>query len=203
MRYEFLEFVLDTEQQTLSSLTGTAPLRRQSFLVLAYLVEHAPAVVGKNELLDAIWGHQAISSSAVAQTIRELREALGDHVEHPRAIETRHRVGYRFIAEVRFASDAGAPEQQAQAAPPFAGGSARLPHRIRPGRRTIIAAVMVALAVALFFLVVAWQPSRSIDPSSSWPSDPRAKSLAETALLAARHFSINEALDGLEQARAI
>ncbi len=204
MRYRFLEFVLDTEQQTLAGPAGVVPLRRQSFLVLQHLVEHAPAVASKDELLDAVWGHQAISSSAVAQTVRELRDALADHAEHPRAIETRHRVGYRFIAPVT-GDPATAPGNVSDSAPPDPPfmRAARHSTDLSASMRLRVAVAVPLLAVAL--AAVALLPRMQTPPAaegSSWPTHPQAQRIARQAMLAARRFDTVVTLDELSQARA-
>ncbi len=64
------------------------------------LLQRAPALVSREELLDAVWGRQAISANTVSQTILELRRALGDSAAEGGLIETRHRVGYRIVPVV-------------------------------------------------------------------------------------------------------
>src|SRR5690606_25562173 len=53
-----------------------------------------------DELLDAVWGRQAVTQGVLSQSVRELRQALGDSAQAPRYIETKHRLGYRFVADV-------------------------------------------------------------------------------------------------------
>lgn len=101
MKIRFNQFELDTEQKTVTGPDGPVVLRAQTFSVLCYLIDRAPAVVGRDELLDAVWGHQATSVSSVAQTIKELRRALGDSSANPRLITTRRRLGYQFVGEVK------------------------------------------------------------------------------------------------------
>ena len=100
MNIRFEDYQLDTEQKQVSGPDGPINLRPQTFAVLCHLIEQAPSVVGRDELLDAVWGHQATSVSSVAQTIKELRQALGDSSSNPRLIATRRRVGYQFIGEI-------------------------------------------------------------------------------------------------------
>ncbi len=100
MKIQFDQFEIDTDQKTVTGPEGPVNLRPQTFAVLCHLIEMAPAVVSRDELLDAVWGHQATSISSVAQTIKELRQALGDSSTEPRLIATRRRLGYQFVAEV-------------------------------------------------------------------------------------------------------
>jgi len=108
----FGDFALDFDQKSLSGPDGPIMLRPQSFAVLCHLLKQAPAVVSRNDLLDAVWGHQATSDSSVSQTIKELRVALGDSSSKPRFIATRRRLGYQFIAEIN-AGDASATRNTA------------------------------------------------------------------------------------------
>ncbi len=100
LKIAFDQFEIDTDQKSVTGPDGPVNLRPQTFAVLCHLIEQAPAVVSRDELLDAVWGHQATSVSSVAQTIKELRQALGDSSSEPRLIVTRRRLGYQFVAEV-------------------------------------------------------------------------------------------------------
>jgi len=93
-------FELNLEKKALIGPEGPINLRPQTFAVLCHLIEKSPGVVSQDDLLDAVWGHQATSVSSVAQTIRELRNALGDSSTKPQYIATRRRLGYQFIAEI-------------------------------------------------------------------------------------------------------
>lgn len=100
MRYRFLDFEVDTDRELLIGPAGPVVLRRQAWRMLVYLIGRAPAVVTRDELMDALWGHHALSPNVIPQTISELRQALGDDAQESRCIETRHRRGYAFIAPV-------------------------------------------------------------------------------------------------------
>jgi DNA-binding winged helix-turn-helix (wHTH) protein/tetratricopeptide (TPR) repeat protein len=100
MLYRIGEFQLDTERELLTGRDGAVALRRQTYRLLLLLVERAPALVGRDELMDELWGHHALSPNVIPQTVSELRQALGDDPQQPRYIETRHRRGYAFIAAV-------------------------------------------------------------------------------------------------------
>lgn len=75
-------------------------LRRKTFDVLLYLVDHPGQLVTKTMLLDAVWPGVVVSDSVPATSVVELRRALGDEAKSRRFIETVHRRGYRFIAPV-------------------------------------------------------------------------------------------------------
>ena len=79
-------------------------LRRKTFDVLLYLVDHAGQLVTKAALLDAVWSEVTVSDSMPAICVAELRKALGDEAKIPRFIETVYGRGYRFAAKVTSAA---------------------------------------------------------------------------------------------------
>jgi DNA-binding winged helix-turn-helix (wHTH) protein/tetratricopeptide (TPR) repeat protein len=99
-QYLFPPFRLDPANQQLWCGDTEVYLRRKTFEVLRYLVEHRAQLVSKAALLDAVWPEIAVSDSMPAICITELRKALGDDVTIPRFVETVHGRGYRFIAPI-------------------------------------------------------------------------------------------------------
>jgi DNA-binding winged helix-turn-helix (wHTH) protein/tetratricopeptide (TPR) repeat protein len=96
----FSSFRLDPLNEQLWRGQQEIVLRRKTFDVLRYLVEHSQQLVTKAALLDAVWPKVAVSDSMPAISVGELRRALGDEASTPRLIETVHGRGYRFIAKV-------------------------------------------------------------------------------------------------------
>jgi len=96
----FPPFRLDPENAQLWRADREIRLRRKTFDVLFFLVDHPGQLVTKAALLDAIWGEVTVSDSLPATCVAELRRALGDEARVPRFIETVHGRGYRFIAEI-------------------------------------------------------------------------------------------------------
>ncbi len=74
--------------------------RSKSWQVLLYLLRRAGTLVTKKELHQAVWRDAAVVEDTLTQSIGELRRLLGDSPRSPRFIETVHRRGFRFIAEV-------------------------------------------------------------------------------------------------------
>lgn len=113
MQYLFGPFCLDTQTAQLSGPEGDIALRPMALKLLCFLVEHAQRVLSHEELLDAVWGRQEVTLGVLSQSVRELRRALGDTAQESRYIETKHKLGYRFIAPVQTRSEA-----QVEADPP-------------------------------------------------------------------------------------
>jgi pimeloyl-ACP methyl ester carboxylesterase len=82
------------------------PLTPKAYDVLRFLVERTGRLVTKQELLDAGWPDVFVGDAALKVCIREIRRALDDEAQKPQYIETAHRRGYRFIADVSVAPDA-------------------------------------------------------------------------------------------------
>ena len=75
-------------------------LTRKAAQVLAALLERPGEPVSKQELFASVWRGTVVGDDALVTCIQELRKALSDDSRQPLFIETRHRIGYRFIAEV-------------------------------------------------------------------------------------------------------
>jgi pimeloyl-ACP methyl ester carboxylesterase len=94
-------YVLNCASAQLTREGRVVPLTPKAYSVLLYLVEHAGRLVTKQELLDAAWPDVFVGDAALKVCIREIRKALEDEPHKPQYIETAHRKGYRFIADVR------------------------------------------------------------------------------------------------------
>src|SRR5215475_4928917 len=99
----FPPFFLDLANEQLWRGDTPIVLRRQTFAVLRYLLEHAGQLVTKQALLEALWPGIYVTDVAPMICINELRRALSDDARHPRFIETVYRRGYRFIAPLNSA----------------------------------------------------------------------------------------------------
>jgi Tol biopolymer transport system component/DNA-binding winged helix-turn-helix (wHTH) protein len=97
----FEEYEIDRARWQLSWRDEPLPLNRKTFDLLLYLVDHADRVVGKDELLSAIWPESFVGESNLTQHIFLLRKALSRHGSGTRIIETVPGRGYRFAATVK------------------------------------------------------------------------------------------------------
>jgi len=96
--HTFGRFRLDPTNAQLWQGQQEIALRPKAFAVLTHLVEHAGQLVTKQQLLEAVWPGTFVTDAVLKDSIRQLRDALGDDAESPRFIETAHRRGYRFIS---------------------------------------------------------------------------------------------------------
>jgi len=120
---------------------GAIRLEPKAIEVLVHLAGKAGDVVGRDELLAAIWPGVVVGDDALTQAITKLRRALGDEAHKPRYIETISKRGYRLLAPVgRLA--------------PGEPGSAPKAKRESPWRRRaygLAAAVAILLVMAVVF----------------------------------------------------
>jgi adenylate cyclase len=103
---------------------GEVKLTRKAALVLGALLARPGEPVSKQDLFANVWRGTVVSDDALVTCIQELRKALRDDSKQPLYIETRHRLGYRFAAEV---SGAPAAAAAAPVAPASAAAIAVLP----------------------------------------------------------------------------
>jgi len=97
----FGAFRLDPQNACVWRGTEMIKLTPKAFAVLHYLVSHPGRLVTKDELFTAVWPKTVVSDVALSVCVRELRKNLEDDAKTPLYIETAHRQGFRFIAEVQ------------------------------------------------------------------------------------------------------
>jgi len=108
MLYRFEDYVLDTDRRELYRGTALVPLTPQAFDLLEYLIRNHDRVLGRDDLVAAIWEGRSVSDAALSTRINAVRSAIGDNGERQSLIKTIPRKGIRFVGAVR-------EEQQAQA----------------------------------------------------------------------------------------
>ena len=108
--YIFDPFRLDLRGGELLRDNLGVALEPKVFALLSYLVTQRGRLVGRRELLDAIWPDAHVTDASLSQAVASLRTALGDDPRNPRYIDTLPRRGYKFIAEVKEESETIAGE---------------------------------------------------------------------------------------------
>ena len=99
--YEFGPFRLEVAEHLLLRNGETIPLQPKVFELLLVLVKHHGHLLGKDELLKAVWPDTVVEEINLANNVSILRKALGESGNGQRFIETVPRRGYRFVAPVR------------------------------------------------------------------------------------------------------
>ena len=73
-------------------------LTPREFRLLGYFIEHRGKVVSREELLDAVWGYDAIPFTRTVDThIAKLRKKIETDTSNPEHLITVHRMGYKLV----------------------------------------------------------------------------------------------------------
>lgn len=120
--YEFGPFLLDPAERVLKREGQPVPLTPKVLDLLLVLVENGGHLLGKKDLMEAVWPDSFVEEGNLTFTISSLRKALGEDRKEPQYIETVPRSGYRFVAKVRVLEDDTGDETAERvdpAEPPF------------------------------------------------------------------------------------
>ncbi|MGJ7511598.1 winged helix-turn-helix domain-containing protein [Variovorax sp. GT1P44] len=149
----FAGFVFEPARQELRKGDAVLLLSPKPLALLRYFLAHAGRVLGKDELIQALWGTVVVTDDSLVQCVKDLRTALGD--KDQRIIKTLPRRGYMFDVPVT-------PVPSASVAP----GTPDPPRTARP-RWWRWAGVSVLALATLVAAGAAWrwraQPSMNID----------------------------------------
>src|SRR5882672_9793587 len=100
LHFIFGDHVLDVDRRELRRGSELIALEPQVFDLLVYLLQNRDRVVGKDDLIEVIWGGRIVSESTLTSRINAVRRAVGDSGEQQRLIRTIARKGIRFVGEV-------------------------------------------------------------------------------------------------------
>lgn len=145
----FLGYRLDPAARTLTAPDGSdVALSGRAFDVLTYLIEQRPRVVGKDELLAAVWPGRVVEENNLGQAISSLRRVLGTGAGDRRFIRTVTGRGYSFVAEVAESPVAPPARVPPEDAPAFSPAALSAPGRRRLGLQATATALLLVLLVA-------------------------------------------------------
>jgi len=187
----FAGFEIDRQRADLRRPDGEAVrLRPKPFTMLSFLAANAGRVVGKQELMDAVWPNVVVSEDSLFQCIREIRAAIGD--DRRQILKVISGRGYLLDAEVEVvATPADVPSAPAVESRPKTStpAAALLPspglRRLAP--RTIafaaagLAIFAVGLAVAAPFIgqrLARTLPVIAVAPLADGSGDPQVALMA-------------------------
>jgi two-component system alkaline phosphatase synthesis response regulator PhoP len=95
--YRFGDVTIDFKQHAVHKAGAPVELSPRELRLLRYLVEHRGEVVGRDQLLDAVWDYDNPPlTRTVDMHVAKLRRKIEDEPTEPRWIVTVHRVGYKF-----------------------------------------------------------------------------------------------------------
>ena len=93
----FGEFTLDREHGELSRGGVPVPLNAQEYRLLDYLAQRPGRVIGRDDILDDVWGYDPETSTRTVDVhVARLRSRIGESAL-PRHILTIRGRGYKFV----------------------------------------------------------------------------------------------------------
>jgi TolB-like protein/DNA-binding winged helix-turn-helix (wHTH) protein/Tfp pilus assembly protein PilF len=99
-RLRILDIDIDLASGTVWRDGVVVDLPELSYRLLEILITRAPAMISKDELIEAVWGDVVVSDETLMQRVKLLRQALGDKSQQPRYITSVRGRGYRVAAPV-------------------------------------------------------------------------------------------------------
>jgi Tol biopolymer transport system component/DNA-binding winged helix-turn-helix (wHTH) protein len=153
--YEFGPFRICVAERVLRREDRIVPLTPKCFDTLLVLAQHGGSVVGKEELIRAVWPDSFVEEGNLSQNIFTLRKTLGGTAEGEQYIQTIPKRGYRLAVPVAESGPAGSTHQAVAAVVRDSGWALN-----RASRRISYVVGAVAL-VATTLLAARWV----------WPGD--------------------------------
>jgi TolB-like protein/DNA-binding winged helix-turn-helix (wHTH) protein len=159
--FEFGPFRLDPAERLLLSNEAPVALPPKAFDALVIMVRSRGRLLGKDELLKAVWPDSFVEESNLTQHVSILRKALREGDDGQKYIETVPRHGYRFVAQVREVAHA-APDVPVPCTPVQPVAAPLVDQR---RRSPILVGVVAALVLAVLFAsLTMWNRQRSARP---------------------------------------
>jgi two-component system alkaline phosphatase synthesis response regulator PhoP len=95
--YRFGDVTIDFRRAEVTKNGAPLELSAREFKLLRYFVEHRGAALSRDELLNEVWGYNAMPSTRTVDVhIAWLRQKIEDNPRHPQLILTVHGLGYKF-----------------------------------------------------------------------------------------------------------
>jgi TolB-like protein/cytochrome c-type biogenesis protein CcmH/NrfG len=117
LNFRFADFQIDIARQELRRAGTIVHIEPQVFDLLVHLVRHRDRIVGKDELIDAIWQGRIVSEATLSSRISAARRVLGDSGNDQSFIRTLYKRGFRFIGDVDADDSVPAGEGAEKSAP--------------------------------------------------------------------------------------
>jgi two-component system alkaline phosphatase synthesis response regulator PhoP len=96
--YRFGDVSVDFRKAEVNKGGEALDLSAREFKLLKYFVEHRGAALTRDELLNEVWGYNAMPSTRTVDVhVAWLRQKLEDNPRHPQFILTVHGLGYKFV----------------------------------------------------------------------------------------------------------
>ena len=96
--YRFGDVMVDFRKAEVEREGRELSLSAKEFQLLRYFIENKGATLSRDELLDHVWGYDAMPSTRTVDVhVAWLRRKLEPNPRHPQYILTLHGLGYKFV----------------------------------------------------------------------------------------------------------
>jgi two-component system alkaline phosphatase synthesis response regulator PhoP len=96
--YRFGDVAIDFRRAEVTKGGEQVELSAREFKLLRYFIEHHGAALSRDELLNEVWGYNAMPSTRTVDVhVAWLRQKIEDNARHPQYILTVHGIGYKFV----------------------------------------------------------------------------------------------------------
>ena len=96
--YQFDSIKIDFRRAEVERDGEKIELSAKEFQLLRYFIEHREATLSRDELLNEVWGYDAMPTTRTVDVhVAWLRQKLEPNPRHPMYILTVHGMGYKFV----------------------------------------------------------------------------------------------------------
>lgn len=96
--YQFGPIRIDFRRAEIEKSDEKIDMSAKEFQLLRYFIEHREATISRDELLNEVWGYDAMPSTRTVDVhVAWLRQKIEANPRHPQYILTVHGLGYKFV----------------------------------------------------------------------------------------------------------
>ncbi len=96
--FRFGDVSIDFSRAEITKNNEQVELSAMEFKLLQFLIENRGKVHSRNDLLDEVWGYDAMPSTRTVDVhVAWLRQKLESNPKYPQFIQTVHGLGYKFV----------------------------------------------------------------------------------------------------------
>jgi two-component system alkaline phosphatase synthesis response regulator PhoP len=97
-QYTFGNIAVDFRKAEVRRDDAEIELSAREFQLLRYFIEHRGATLSRDELLNEVWGYNAMPSTRTVDVhVAWLRQKIEPNPRHPQYVLTVHGLGYKFV----------------------------------------------------------------------------------------------------------
>jgi two-component system alkaline phosphatase synthesis response regulator PhoP len=96
--YRFGTVLVDFRKAEVMREGRALDLSAREYQLLRYFIEHRGATISRDELLNHVWGYNAMPNTRTVDVhVAWLRQKIEPNPRHPQYILTAHGLGYKFV----------------------------------------------------------------------------------------------------------